>query len=548
MTEERIQSIESRLALLEQTVQRLVQGQTAARPAYPVAPPPIQASARMPEPRAVTKPAVTADAEYQFGAQWLPRIGASLMVLGIAYLIALAVNNGWITPPMLFGGAVALCLGFVAFGLRLRDEREDFGQVLTGIGSCGMFATFAGGHIYQNLYSGEMMVASFVLWSLANLGFAMWRKSRSFLTIGIIGGLLGSAMPISKDAYTLSLGLHTVILLVSSIVIVKHRFGPLAIGLWLASMLALAPVAIASEVDWMVRVAALEVSGLVCLATYLLGRSKPDQSTDTLISVALMGISTGAAFGIQYGLDGTAHVLLASLAIFLMAGAFWREQVAREALLWTGTLLACFLAPMGLKQIEAAFLYGVVAIAAGLASNAFRRKEALIVSAIGLSMSVVLYLADLSRLKGLSAEIEAMYLCVALVGAVSMAIGLKRDEDDPRLLLAFLIGWAATTRLSTILMAMPSDLRLASFSATIAWLIYGVALLVVGFVAKLKNYRYAALAVLISAVGKVVLIDLATSTPALRVAVLIGLGAVLVGGGYAYIRSKGLTTNPNRPA
>ena len=137
-------------------------------------------------------------------------------------------------------------------------------------------------------------------------------------------------------------------------------------------------------------------------------------------------------------------------------------------------------------------------------------------------------------------QFESWLLAAMLAGWVALAAAVGKKQDDLRLLAAFLAGWAIVSRMGAILFAQPFDLRLASFSLTIAWVLFGSVLLAVGFLANLRHYRYAALTVLLAAVAKVLAIDMSTVTPELRVAALIGVGLALVGGGYAYVRKRGL--------
>jgi hypothetical protein len=554
MNEERLDRMESRLAALEAEMERLsrqdrlktVSEANATAPPVVQPPPPrfdVPGPPTAPPPSVSVTPSLpNPDMEYQFGAKWLPRIGAALMVLGIAFLIGLGVNSGWITPKMLFTGAVLLCGTFIAIGLRLRDEHEDFGQVLSGIGSCGLFATFAGGHIYQNLYNGETMVLAFVLWSLANLGFAMWKKSLSFLSIGVIGGFLGSAMPLARDAFETSLGLHAMILVVSAAIIVAHRFGTVAVGLWIASMVSLLPAVIPTHLPWIERVVAVDLATLICVAAYLLGRPKPDAVTDRLVIGGLIWLGGILSFGLRWGMDGSWHTVGLSLATALLACSFWRDTVVRNALLWTAASLAFLLAPLGLDRLDAAFLYAGLALVLGVVGRIVKKDEPVTMASVSLPLSVVMYFTRFVFSSLPPARSETIYLALLTLACVSIAIGLGKRENDLRLALSFLIAWPAITRLGTILFALPSDFKLASFSATIAWVVFGVALLATGFIVNLRNYRYAALTVLIAAVGKVLMLDMATATPELRVAVLIGVGLALVGGGYAYVRKKTMST------
>lgn len=538
MSEQRLDLLEQRLTALEARVRVLEPQPVAPPPVYqapPVQMPPPPQYDLPKAPPSAPRPQV--DGEYQLGAQWLPRIGAGLLVLGIAFLIGLAVTKGWITPPMLFGGAVVLCLAFIGIGQWMREEREDFGQILTGIGSCGMFLTLAGGHVYQDLYSGETLVACFVFWSLANLAYAFWRGSRSFLVIGIIGGLLASVMPLSKDAYALSLTLHGAILLVSALTIIRQKLPSAAIGLWIASGIALMPILIQDDVVWSARVAAVYLSTFVCLTAYLQSRQKVSVSEDQSAVGFLIGIAALIAFAIQWGIFGSYHVLIAAAACAAMGFAYQKDVHVRNAFLWAAGVLAVVLAPFGLEREVAVYVQSGLAIAGGLTAAFTKRDVANTFSAVLIVCASISFILLFDSWQTPVAGQTGM-LSAILAASIALAIGVGKRGDNPCLALAFLAGWATISRLASILIALPSDFKLASFGVTLSWIVYGSILLGIGFVANLKHYRYAALTVLLSAVGKVLMVDMATSTAELRVAVLLGVGLVLLAGGYAYIRAE----------
>ena len=79
-----------------------------------------------------------------------------------------------------------------------------------------------------------------------------------------------------------------------------------------------------------------------------------------------------------------------------------------------------------------------------------------------------------------------------------------------------------------------SGLELYTYS--IVWLLFGVALLAVGFLRGAAALRHAGMALVCVVVAKVVLIDMAGLQGLLRVFSFLGLGAALVGLGYAYRR------------
>jgi uncharacterized membrane protein len=68
------------------------------------------------------------------------------------------------------------------------------------------------------------------------------------------------------------------------------------------------------------------------------------------------------------------------------------------------------------------------------------------------------------------------------------------------------------------------------------WLLFGVALLALGFVRQAPAFRHAGMAVVCLVVGKVFLIDMAGLQGLLRVFSFLGLGAALMVLGYVYRR------------
>ncbi|MFN3166485.1 MAG: DUF2339 domain-containing protein [Phycisphaeraceae bacterium] len=74
------------------------------------------------------------------------------------------------------------------------------------------------------------------------------------------------------------------------------------------------------------------------------------------------------------------------------------------------------------------------------------------------------------------------------------------------------------------------------YAYSLAWVLFGAALLIAGVFTRLDTLRYGSLAVLLVAVGKVFLIDTASLDNLYRVFSFFGLGVTLVGLGYLYQR------------
>jgi uncharacterized membrane protein len=74
------------------------------------------------------------------------------------------------------------------------------------------------------------------------------------------------------------------------------------------------------------------------------------------------------------------------------------------------------------------------------------------------------------------------------------------------------------------------------YTYSAVWLVFGVALLVIGFLLRSQPVRYCSAAVVVITIGKVFLLDMAGLTGVFRALSFIGLGLVLVGIGLLYQR------------
>jgi uncharacterized membrane protein len=73
----------------------------------------------------------------------------------------------------------------------------------------------------------------------------------------------------------------------------------------------------------------------------------------------------------------------------------------------------------------------------------------------------------------------------------------------------------------------------------VAWIVYALSLMSIGFWLRLRELRYWSFAVMFASVLKILAIDMASTHIMFRVAVLVGLGLLMLAGGYWYIKGKG---------
>lgn len=204
-----VASIEDRVAALEREVRdlraRIDRPEVPREPAPPpsllvrttVAPPPPDASppstppasppARTPrqEPRSV-------DLEELLGGRLLALAGGAAVLVGLAFLVALAIDRGWIGEwtrvSLAFSGSLAL----LAAGVWLYERRGRSQAALATVGTAvaGLFvAVTAGGSLYGLVPDAVALAAALAVGATA-AGLAVRWQSRTVAALGIGGALL----------------------------------------------------------------------------------------------------------------------------------------------------------------------------------------------------------------------------------------------------------------------------------------------------------------------------------------------------------------------
>lgn len=439
MTEDQLRRIEERLTAMERRLEYLeyrsgIPSQAWSQPPAPPvvrAPdhtqprPPMQAMAeRIAQPRSEPsdpKPNRPANqAEYLIGTQILPRIGAAFVLLGVLFFVVWGYNSGWITPTVVFTLEVLFCLSFVAVGLAKRDLRADFGQVLIGIGSCGLYITFAGGHLFHKLYGGEALVALFVALSLANLGYATIRESRAFHAIGLIGGLVAAALPVEKGSYVLSVVLHFLILVPAALIAARYRWSESSIALWLLSFAALLPL-LDSDAPWQLQIAAWYCSSLVCSLAFAHSAIEDRADISGYFAAGMVFVTGLVGYALQHQPIGAIHLLIFGGAAALIGAVAPKNEIERQRWIAGAVLVPFVLGPLCFQLDLSMVIFIGLATLSALASNWLPAKPvaalAIVELALGLTTYIVRTLASTPFLP--NHEIGILFASILAVGLIA---------------------------------------------------------------------------------------------------------------------------------
>ncbi|MFN8218610.1 MAG: DUF2339 domain-containing protein [Fimbriimonadales bacterium] len=652
----RLASLEDRMGTVERQLGLAPRPVAEVAPATPPpVPPPFLRPAPAPRPAFVSRTRTDEDTEILIGTKVLPWVGAIMVVLAVLYFVVWGFSKGFITPTMVFTGEVAFCLGFIGLGLWKRQEGFDFGHILAGIGSCGLYLTFAGGHLVYHLFNGETLVALFALLSLANIAYAGRIASTAFLWIGTVGGLIGGILPVTRDAVPVGIALHGIVVASSAFVIARQKWFGSAIGLAVAGVAALVPLMVMNDQAWSVRIATVYATGVVGLSAvgYTYRRSEGDPY-QLGIPIGILGLGIIGLL-IRREPFGYAHLAClaagTSLASLLLQDADARRQT------WVGGIgTFLILAPITLEPIQMPFafaalslilalatvveslpadlkkiakgavplmaalslgsylhaladhhlesldeLFVLAGVAVGTIASAWAHRDqrepawGLATTVLGgLAIRAAVVFVNRSEPTTAMLTLTAFYSSAAYAALASLVA--KRIRSDGLLIASWLIaafagssyvvGWLSSSlgtpasgiAASTAALALIAILGAASHKETssdgaigiacglaswavftnmgelvrqwipldmaatpmvsISWALYGFVLLGAGFVLKLRELRYLSFVALTATVAKVAIVDLASTEAGVRVAILLGLGLVLLASGYWYVRTQ----------
>ena len=550
--EARLTSIENRLMVIEQT---LGVDRPAPQPQQPrIYPPPPQQPA---QPRAARPVHEPLDLEELLGGRVLGWVGGVAVVLAAVFFLAMAIRNGWIDEPTRVVLAIAASAVLTTIGVRLYETkgRTQAAHAAVAAGIAAFYASnTAATALYHLVTPAAGLVVAGATGAIATALAVRWR-SVEIAGLGLIGALLA---PVLVDAGTSTSSLVFMTLALCATVgvllwqqwswlaalayvlsapqaaswVVEERHAQLGLALlvtaafWLlyvvaalgyelrvptaklrvfsasllfvnASLTALAGWALLDDIGndqgataWVIAIAAAHAA-----LAFIVGRGRISNQIAALL--VAVGAALGAA-GLQLALSGPALVAgWAAEAVVLawvsLRAADRRGQFASLVLLGAAALhVLAFEAPPN------ALAYGVDSVAHAVVGPMLVVAAALIIGAL---------IVELERPLWYTATAAGVYLCSVLV---VQAAGAEPGVVEPHAQLALSAFWAAL----------------------------GFAGLVAGLVRDRRPLRFAGLALLGLAVGKVFVVDLAALASLWRVASFLLLGLLLLAGAFAYQRMR----------
>ena len=345
---ERLDAVEEQLRILNGKVAQIerVLGleREPARAPVPAAriEPPKPVSAPAPPPRVVPSPPPRRerpeiDLEELLGGRLLALVGGLAVVLGLAFLVALAVDRGWLgetaRTALAFAGSGALLI--LGVWLHERRDRTQASLATVGTGLAGLFLSLTAATVLYDLVPVELALTGAFVFGAIGAALAIRWEAAPVGALGILGAL---AAPVLTGATANAQSL---------LFLAVAYAAAIAVLLW-------------RRWEWM-RVAAV-VLVLSQVAGWVL--QEEPSLTRGFVVLALFGLlSVAAALGLEIrqarptGSPSTYLLVIANAAVLALLGAFvaldgWELEGSHRTIGWWIAGLAGVHALLGLALLR----------------------------------------------------------------------------------------------------------------------------------------------------------------------------------------------------
>jgi len=392
-TGDRLAQIEARLDRIE----AMLEPRPATRVERPAAPAPAPTRTR-PTPAPRPEPRRELDLEELLGGRVLALVGGVTVIVGLVFLIALAVQRGWLgeearTALAFLGSATLLGLGAWLYETRGRTQAA---LAACGTGLAGLFLSLTAATVLYDLLPVGAALAGAFVFGAVGAGLAVRWNSRTIGVLGILGALAAPLLVGATDNAE-SLLFLAIAEAAAIAVLVWRRWSWLRVAAVAIVLAQLAGWVFSADPSWtrgFVVLALFGVLNLLAVTVYEL-RTKTDNGMASAVLITANGVVVGllGAWVAGEGWDGghttavgwwIAGVALAHVLAGLVLLRFQRESRAIAIWLFGAGLVAANIAFVVLVS-GSAIPIGWAAAAAALAlpARSVSRSPRLVYAVVG---------------------------------------------------------------------------------------------------------------------------------------------------------------------
>jgi len=530
------------------------------------------------------------DLEKKIGQYWLNRIGIAAMLIGVSYFLKYAFENNWIGPGGRIGIGLLCGIALILWSERFRTHgHAAFSYSLKAVGIGTLYLSLWGAFQVYHLIPASAAFIAMIIVTASTIALALGQDAELLATFAMVGGFATPALLSTGQNHEAILfcyvGLLDLAILLMAVVKPWRRllWGSFAgtlvlyvgwcshyytdeqrpLTVFFAALFAtiFAAIPLATRYERSTRFSGPSITltllpllnaAIFFLQLYVMYESETATLTWFALGLGAIYLCISAMFKKRFPGDDVRvinllHVAIAiafiTIAIPLKLEAHWITiswLIESATLLWisvrTKTSFLRYLA-------VAALSLGIFRL---LAFDHFYTQTPVFNARLATYAVAIAVLAGIVTLgKQHASENERPFLHLAVIALNLLAlIALTREAADyfDRQLIA--TGYQRQPYLQISLVR--------EFTYSAIWLIYGAALMTVGFRKRSAFLRWQALILIAFTTGKIFLYDMSQLGGSYRILSFIALGAVLLGISFIYQRDwlklSPDSTAPSAPA
>jgi uncharacterized membrane protein len=516
-------------------------------------------------------PPDTARLEEQLVGSWFARIGALAVVAGAGFGVAYAVRRGWIGP--LARVLAIAAMGAVAVVVSERARRREWTAPAQALAATGVALLYLAVWASSRIYGFVPLPAALVLLSViavAAAALALLHDSQPLALLALGAGFLN---PFTTGALAgpAALAYVAVVAAAAAVLAARRNWEVLERGAFLGAWVTAFSSGAAAHPAQVAWAAAIFV---VFAVRPFIPNLDPGLSRDRDIT---QSVANGFLFLVFVETALTAGHLEADrgLAAFGIAAAyvlFWllsRTAAPRDAdRAPTYQGLAVGMATIGVYFQAHGLTLGTLWSVEGVAllwlgtrsRSALPRYLGVLLVGLGFLRTVVVGLelgADYLPARLLISH-ESLAVAVQVVALAATASLLRRGTGEgwerPARLAAVAtanvvaLGWASAEARAWFLRQGTGRIDRLTFAYSAIWALYAAGMYGIGILVRSRGARLAAAGLFAVTLGKIVLSDVWLLDAALRTAVFVGVGVLLIICSLAYHRFRGVIVDGRSPA
>jgi uncharacterized membrane protein len=547
--ETRLERTEARLYSLEsKSVVTFVPSRPAQAPAArPMAPfEPLPAWNEVPR---TERPAI--DVERMIGANWLSKLGMLVLVLGVAFFLRYAIDQGWITITArivlgVLGGIALFATGDL---LRWWDRTRFnvYAQVLAGGGAVITFFSFFASYQFPEYRAatGMTLELSSVLLAVTAAGLGLYAAIRGtpILAMEAVGlGTLASLFGSNFSGFSV---IYTVLLAGAAVAAATWRRWPLVLATSVFAAYLNLLVLHAQEVDaWQLMYGTLGLLAIFTIAP-LTGRAVKEGPVEGLWGfvtggswLAAWGLGLYSIARLAIGIDTWDGPLTGVLALgALLLALYARDTHVNARWGWAGAFVVLSLVWPALQFEGVWQSFGWAALVAAATLALWVRDHRVVrtyVAAVGVVFVGRLLFFEMAQMLNEVLDALQPLPSFALGGTALLAAWFvcgrngSRTEPTARVVLALAL---------TVPILYASG-ALDGFAVPIAWTLEAVVLVITGFMFSVRDLRLGALGMFGLVLARIFFVDLLELDLAVRIITFIAVGGLLLLASFLFARRK----------